>query len=105
MRETKECKKACAGCFSEFLSLELYAEIFEANGCLDKLEAFAAWEWGERVRRRENGADFYGLPRNEEFVELERREWRVPESYEFGDSVVVPLKAGEMMRWKCVERE
>ena len=42
VRETKECKKACAGCFSEFLSLELYAEIFEANGCLDKLEAFAS---------------------------------------------------------------
>ena len=60
---------------------------------------------GERANRRENGADFYGLPRNEEFVELERKEWKVPESYEFGDSVVVPLKAGEMMRWKCVERE
>lgn len=105
MRETKECKKACAGCFSEFLSLELYAEIFEANGCLEKLEAFASLERRNEVICRENGADFYGLPRNEEFVELERKEWNVPESYEFGESVVVPLKAGEMMRWKCVERE
>ena len=30
------------GCFSEFLSLELYAEVFESIGCLDKLEAFAS---------------------------------------------------------------
>ena len=42
--ENKESKKGCAGCFSEFLSLELYAEIFEKNGCLDKLEAFASYE-------------------------------------------------------------
>lgn len=41
-RERKECAKGCAGCFSEFMSIELYAEIFEANGCLDKLEAFAS---------------------------------------------------------------
>ena len=41
-KERKECEKGCAGCFSEFLSIELYAEIFEANGCLDKLEAFAS---------------------------------------------------------------
>ena len=30
------------GCFSEFISLELYAEVFESIGCLDKLEAFAS---------------------------------------------------------------
>ena len=68
--------------------IELYAEIFEANGCLDKLEAFAS----------ENGADFYGLPRNEDFIELEKKEWTVPENYTFGDSVVVPLKAGEALK-------
>ncbi|KAK8813710.1 hypothetical protein WA556_000283 [Blastocystis sp. ATCC 50177/Nand II] len=91
-KERKECEKGCAGCFSEFLSIELYAEIFEANGCLDKLEAFAS----------ENGADFYGLPRNEDFIELEKKEWTVPENYTLGDSVVVPLKAGEVLKWKCV---
>lgn len=32
------------GCFSEFISLELYAEVFESIGCLDKLEAFASYD-------------------------------------------------------------
>lgn len=64
------------------------------------------------MRCRENGADFYGLPRNTDFIELEKKEWtwvsragmisRVPENYTFGDSVVVPLKAGEVLQWKCV---
>ena len=65
------------------------------------------------INDRENGADFYGLPRNEGFVELEKEEWTyvsfnfhtninsVPDSYEFGSSVVVPLKAGENVHWKC----
>ena len=75
-KENKECKKGCAGCFTEFLSLELYAEIFEENGCLDKLEAFASYELNSWLFiGRENGADFYGLPRNEGFVELEKEEW------------------------------
>ena len=25
----------------------------------------------------------------------------VPESYQFGESVVIPLRAGEKLRWKC----
>ena len=62
------------------------------------------------IHSSENGADFYGLPRNEEMVELEKIEWTydlvdrvmisVPDSYEFGDSVVIPLKAGESLHWK-----
>ncbi|KNB44043.1 dihydroorotase [Blastocystis sp. subtype 4] len=89
-RENKECKKGCAGCFSEFISLELYAEKhLHRKMCIDKMSL------------RENGADFYGLPRNEEYVELREEEWSVPMNYEFGDSVVVPLKAGEKLKWKC----
>ena len=68
------------GCFTEFMSLELYAEVFESLGCLDKLEAFASyvekdWRKEEMIICRENGADFYGLPRNEDFVELKEVEW------------------------------
>lgn len=37
------------GCFSEFVSLELYAEVFDALGCLDKLEAFASSAWRARL--------------------------------------------------------
>ena len=53
-RGAKEAACGCAGCFTAFAALELYAEAFELAGALDKLEAFASF----------NGPDFYRLPRN-----------------------------------------
>ncbi len=41
-RHTKEHACGCAGCFTAPAALEMYAEIFESCGALDKLEAFAA---------------------------------------------------------------
>src|SRR5690554_3907229 len=69
-RDRKETACGCAGCYSAFGAIELYAEIFEDLGVLDKLEAFAAF----------NGADFYGLPRNSDTITLVREPWTVPES-------------------------
>jgi dihydroorotase len=91
-RSNKEKRGAAAGIFSAHAALELYAEVFEDAGALDRLEAFA----GHR------GADFYGRPRNSERVTLVREEWTVPETYAFGDGVVVPLRAGGLIRWKVV---
>ncbi len=90
-RNTKEVSCGCAGCFTAPHALELYAEAFEAAGALDKLEAFASF----------HGADFYGLPRNTGSVTLERTEWTVPETVPYIDeSGIVPLRAGETLRWK-----
>jgi dihydroorotase len=89
-RGTKETACGCAGVYSAHAALELYAEAFEAVGDLDKLEGFAS----------HFGADFYGLPRNKSKVKLERVEWEVPGEYAFGDSTVVPLRAGETLRWR-----
>lgn len=84
----------CAGCFSAFAGVELYAEVFETLGVLDKLEAFTS----------HNGARFYGLPLNAEKVTLVRRPWRVPDSFPLGGgAVVVPLKAGEELAWTIKE--
>jgi dihydroorotase len=91
-RHTKEAACGCAGVFSAHAALELYAEVFEAAGRLDRLEAFAA----------EFGADFYGLPRNAGQVTLEREPWSVPESYRFGRDELVPLRAGERLAWRLV---
>lgn len=90
----KESGCGCAGIYSAHAALELYAEAFESIGKLELLRAFAC----------ENGADFYGLKRNEvgETV-LKQQEWKVPDSYPFDNGVVVPLKAGETMRWKLQE--
>jgi dihydroorotase len=88
-RHSKESACCGAGCYSAPLALDLYAEVFEDAGALDRLEAFAS----------EHGARFYGLPLNDGRVTLERVAWTVPQTYTFGDDVVVPLRAGQAMRW------
>jgi dihydroorotase len=91
-RHAKEAACGCAGIFSAHAGLELYAEVFDAVGRLDRLEAFAA----------ERGADFYGLPRNTGEVVLERVPWQVPSSYAFGSDELVPLRAGAAVGWRLV---
>jgi len=89
-RHTKEAPCGCAGVYSAPIALALYATAFEQAGALDKLEAFASF----------NGPDFYGLPRNQGNVTLMKQPWTIPESYTFGSSTVVPMWAGETIRWQ-----
>ena len=89
-RNTKEASCCGAGCYTALHALELYAEAFEGVGALDKLEAFASF----------HGADFYRLPRNEGSVTLKKESWTVPEEVPFPGSTLVPLRAGESMRWR-----
>lgn len=86
----KESACGCAGCYTAYGAIELYTEIFEDLGVLDKLEAFASF----------NGADFYGLPRNTDQITLVKENWDVPAEMAFGSDVIVPLRAGETLRWK-----
>jgi len=85
----KEAACGCAGCYTALNALELYAEAFEDAGRLDRLEAFAS----------HFGPDFYGLPRNREKLTLRRQAARVPAELPFGETTVVPLRAGESLRW------
>jgi dihydroorotase len=91
-RNQKESACGCAGCYTAHAALELYAEAFEAAGRLENLERFASF----------NGPDFYGLPRNNGVVTLEKATWEVPSSLPFGDSWLVPLRAGERVSWKLL---
>jgi len=91
-KNAKENDCGCAGCFSAHAAIELYAEIFEDLGILDKLEAFASF----------NGPDFYGLPRNEDTIILRKESWDVPKDYPLGDDTIVPLNGGTSMRWQVV---
>lgn len=88
----KESACGCAGAFSAHAAIELYAEVFEQAGALDRLEGFAS----------HHGADFYGLPRNTDRIRLRREPWEVPASYPFGSGRVVPLRAGERVMWRLV---
>ncbi|MEA3045160.1 MAG: dihydroorotase [Sphingomonadales bacterium] len=84
----KEAACGCAGIFNAPFALEAYAGVFEEEGALDRLEAFASV----------NGASFYGLPLNEGTVKLERAPVTVPETV----SGVVPFLAGKTLGWRLV---
>ena len=88
----KETACGCAGIYSAHAAIELYAEAFEDAGALDKLEAFASFY----------GADFYGLPRNADTITLRRESWEAPARLGLGEETLVPLRAGEPIRWRVV---
>jgi len=85
----KESACGCAGVFNAPCALESYAKVFDEEGALDRLEAFAS----------ENGPRFYGLPLNESRVTLERRQNRVPERLDLDGTDLVPFHAGEALSW------
>jgi dihydroorotase len=88
----KEHASGCAGCYTAFSAMELYAEAFDAVGKIDKLEGFASF----------HGADFYGLPRNTGTITLRKETWTLPETLPFGEATVKPLRAGETLAWRLV---
>lgn len=89
----KEAACGCAGCYSAHAALELYAEVFEQAGALDKLEGFASF----------HGADFYRLPRNSGTITLEKTTWKVPAAYSGGSVSITPLKASEELTWQIAQ--
>jgi dihydroorotase len=86
----KEAACGCAGMYTAHAAIELYAEAFEAENALDKLEGFASF----------HGPDFYGLPRNTDQITLVKQAWDVPETIAYDGGKLVPLRAGETIAWK-----
>ena len=89
-RGAKESACGCAGMYSAHAALELYVEVFEAQGALDKLEAFASF----------HGPDFYRLPRNTDRITLVREAWTLPAELGEGATALVPLRAGTGLAWR-----
>jgi dihydroorotase len=85
----KEAACGCAGCYSAFNALGLYAEAFESVAKLDKLEGFASFF----------GPDFYSLPRNTQKITLLKQAQSIPKELPLGDDTIVPLRAGETIAW------
>jgi dihydroorotase len=89
----KESSCGCAGCYTAHAAIEFYAEAFEQAGALDKLEGFSS----------HFGADFYGLARNTDRISLLKEDWTAPALIEVeADVDVVPLRAGEAIRWRLL---
>ena len=92
-KHRKESACGCAGCYSAHSAIELYAQVFDDLGVLDKLEGFAS----------HYGADFYGLPRNSGTVTLQKQQWQVPSEIILPNgNPIVPFYAGETLNWKLV---
>jgi dihydroorotase len=89
-RADKETPCGHAGIYTAHAAIELYAEVFEQAGALDKLEAFASF----------HGADFYRLPRNRGSITLRKESWSVSGEIAFGAATLVPLRAGESVGWR-----
>ncbi len=91
-RGAKESDCGCAGIYSAYCAVELYAGVFDAGNALDRLEGFMSL-YGPR---------FYRLPVNEDSLLLRRTEWTVPRTLPFHDTEIIPFKAGEQLSWKVV---
>jgi len=87
-RAKKESGSAPAGAFTAPVALPLLAGLFLEAGKERSLEAFCS----------ENGADFYGIKRNEGRIAIVEREWIVPEDI----SGSRPLLAGTKLRFDAI---
>ena len=84
-QHAKESACGCAGCYTAHAAIELYAEVFEQENALDKLEAFASL----------NGPAFYQLPVHKDTITLVKKAWQVPATFHFGNDVVVPIRGDD----------
>jgi dihydroorotase len=82
------------GMFNAPVAIETYAQVFEEEGALDKLEAFASL----------NGPKHYRLPVNEATITLEKSPWTVPEEAKVAgpDERALIYRGGETIPWQVV---
>ena len=98
LRAQKKSSCGCAGIFNAPNALESYAQVFEEEGVIERLEAFAS----------EFGPAFYGLPLNSKKITLIKSPHKVPLKFELhlkddSSEYLVPFHAGESLTWKVVD--
>ena len=91
-QQNKESDCGCAGAYTAYAAIELYAEAFDSMNALDKLEGFASFY----------GADFYRLPRNTGTITLEKCIWQAPTHLSMADDRLIPLRAGQDILWRLI---
>ncbi|MCR9142634.1 MAG: dihydroorotase [bacterium] len=98
---TKETSCGCAGIYSSHGGVEFYAEVFDAADALLAASGDVDSRFVNFMSR--NGPAFYGLPVNAETLTIEKVDRPVPESLEFGEHTLTPLRAGESLAWRLVD--
>jgi len=83
------------GIFNAPVALATYAQVFEEEGALDKLEAFASL----------NGPRHYRLPPNEDRIVLEKSPWTAPVEIKVSgaDERALLYRGGETIAWRVSE--
>ncbi len=88
----KHAKESCgcgAGVFTAPVALQLLCEVFDAHGKLENLQSFVS----------DNAQQIYGICAEYKEVTLVKTEFHVPDIY----GSVVPMRAGESLKWS-IER-
>ena len=82
------------GIFNAPVALATYAQVFEEEGALDKLEAFASL----------NGPKHYRLPPNADTITLEKSPWTAPQDIKVAgaDERALVYRGGETIAWQVV---
>ncbi len=91
----KHAKEACgcaAGVFTSPIALQVLVELFDNNNCLDNLQKFIC----------DNACDIYGIKQTSKDITLEKKEFKVPSSYDGFGETVVPMYAGQTLAWSIV---
>lgn len=88
-KHTKESCGCGAGVFTAPIALQLLCEVFDAHDKLDNLQAFVS----------DNAQRIYGICAEYKEVTLVKHDFIVPEIY----GSVVPMRAGEALKWS-IER-
>jgi dihydroorotase len=91
----KETDCGCAGIFNAPTALELYTQVFDEDGALGNLEAFASL----------NGPAFYGLPVNDSTVTLSRSQQAAPDDIVVDglDDKIRPFFTQETLSWSLID--
>lgn len=89
--DKKESCGCAAGVFTAPIALCSLAQLFEAHGKLENLQAFVS----------DNAREIYGITPIEKYIRLEKQNWKIPQSYEN----VVPMSAGHFLEWNIVSVE
>ncbi|MDC0136743.1 dihydroorotase [Sulfitobacter sp.] len=81
----------CAGCFTALNTMSILAEVFEQDGALDKLEAFASL----------NGPAYYGLAPNEAKLTLTRKAPTYPDHIHTSEGPVTVFDPAMPLNWSA----
>jgi dihydroorotase len=87
---TKETDCGCAGIFNAPTAMQCTAQVFDKEGAMGRLEAFASL----------NGARFYGMAPNSDHIVLRKSAAELPRSVPVGDRSVRIFVPDEGLNWR-----